>query len=338
MDLIYRRRNRDMTIDSGYLAHFKADFDVTTDTDNQTNDFEITMVLPTAYEDLLWVENEVDCIIFVEGTEWGGEIKGSVINIEENTITYTGRTWRGTLDQYIIEPPAGEDYKIVSGNLAPILRDLPMNPYIQVENTSYSTGTFQFDRYISTYDGVDDLLKNVNLDLRANYSFSESTLRCSMNVAMARDLRSLIEVSQDYNNKIKLRITRDGNTPKHLICLGKGELHEREVINLYADDNWNISQTPIIGAYPVDVYDISNTETLLADGFKKYTEIIGNHKQIDVTIDDLEVRLGDIIGARDHLTGEYVSAEISKIVWRVENFGTHQFEDFEYETKVRLRN
>ena len=327
-----------MTIDSGYLAHFKADFDITTDIDNQTNDFEIETILPTTYEELLWVENEVSCIVFVEGTEWGGEIKGSVINIEENTITYTGRTWRGTLDQYIIEPPTGEDYKIVSGNLAPILRGLPMNPHIQVEDTSYTTGTFQFNRYITTYQGTYDLLKNVDLDLRSSFSFNESLLKASMELSMARDLRSLIEVSQDYNNKIRLRITRDGNTPRHLICLGRGELHEREVIHLYADDNWTISQTPIVGAYPVDVYDISNSDDLLADGIKRYTELIGNHKQIDVTIDDLEVRLGDIIGARDHLTGEYVSAEISRIIWRVENNGTHQIEDFEYETKVRLRN
>ena len=337
MDLIYRRTNRDLTIDSGYLAHFKADFDITTDLDNQTNDFQIVTILPTKYEDLLWVENEVSSIVFVEGTEWGGEIKGSIIDIEENTITYTGRTWRGTLAQYIIEPPAGEDYKIVSGNLATILRDLPMNPRIEVENTSYTTGTYQFNRYITTFEGTDSLLKNVNLDLRSNFAFHETDLKVSMVLAMARDLRDLIEVSQDYNNKIRLRITRDGNTPKHLICLGQGELHEREVIHLYADNNWDISQTPIIGAYPVDVYDFSSTEHLLADSIKKYTELIGNHKQIDVTIDDLDVRLGDIIGAKDHLTGEYVSAEISKIVWRVENFGTHQFENFEYETKVRLR-
>lgn len=338
MDLIYRRTNRDMTIDSGYLAHFKADFDITTDIDNQTNDFEIEMILPTEYEDLLWVENEVSCIVFVEGTEWGGEIKGSVIDIEENTITYTGRTWRGTLDQYIIEPPAGQDYRIVSGNIATILRTLPMNPIINVENTSYSTGTYQFNRYITTFEGVDGLLKNVNLDLRSTFAFNESLLQVKMGTSLARDLRSLIEVSQDYNNKIRLRITRDGNTPKHLICLGRGELKDREVIHLYADDDWTISQTPIVGAYPVETYDFSSTTTLLAEGMKKYTELIGNHKQIDVTIDDLDVRLGDIIGARDHLTGEYVSAEISKIVWRVENYGTHQFEDFEYETKVRLRN
>lgn len=326
-----------MTIDSGYLAHFKADFDITTDIDNQTNDFEITMVLPDTYEELLWVENEVSCIVFVEGTEWGGEIRGSVINIEENTITYTGRTWRGTLDQYIIEPPTGEDYKIVSGNLATILDDLPMNPSVEIEPTLYTTSTFQFNRYITTYSGVNDLLKNVDLDLRYNMFFREVDLKAHLELAPARDLRDLIEVSQDYNNKIRLRITRDGNTPKHLICLGRGELHEREVIHLYADDNWTISQTPIVGAYPVDVYDISNSDDLLADGIKRYTELIGNHKQIDVTIDDLEVRLGDIIGARDHLTGEYVSAEISRIIWRAENFGTHQTEDFEYETKVRLR-
>ena len=337
MDLIYRRTNRDMTIDSGYLAHFKADFDITTDLTNDTNDFEIETVLPKDYSELLWAENEISCIVFVEGTEYGGEISGSIIDIENNTITYTGRTWRGTLSQYIIEPPAGQDYRIVSGNIGTILRSLPMSSFITVENTSYSTGAYQFERYVDENEGVTNLLKNVNLDLRATFAFTEDTLRAHLNVEMARDLRNIIEVSQDYNSKIRLRITRDGHTPKHLICLGQGELHERQVIHLYADDDWDISQTPIVGAYPVQTYDFSGSQDLLADGIKHYTELIGNHRQIDVTIDDLDVRLSDIIGARDHLTGEYVSAEISRIIWRAENFGTYQIESFEYETKVRLK-
>lgn len=339
MDLIYRRTDGLGNIESGYLSHFKADFDISTNVDNNTNDFEITTVLPTNYDELLWVEDEVSCIVFVEGTEYGGEISGTVYDIAENTITYTGRTWRGTAEEWIIEPPAGEDYKIVSGNLATILRDLPKNSYVNVENTSYTTTPYQFNRYIDVFTGMDGLLKNVNLDLRSNYSFTESTVKANLTLAMARDLRSLIEVSQDYNNKIRLKITRDGNTPQHLICLGSGELHEREVIHLYAGpyNDWTITQTPKVGAYPVAVYDFSSSEDLLTDGIKHYTEVIGNHKQIAVTIDDLDVRLSDIIGARDHLTGEYVSAEISRIVWRCENFGHYQIEDFEYETKVRLR-
>lgn len=338
MDLIYIR-TRDGAQESGYLSHYEIDFDITNDTEQVTNDFALKMILPKSEEDLLYIENEVETIIFDEGTEFGGSISGTDINIADNTITYTGRTWRGTLDQYIIEPPAGQDYRIVSGNLATILRNLPHSPYIEYEDTSYSIGSFQFDRYVRLFKGAmklitasDDMLR---LSIEFNQTEGEYTGVAKASFTLARDLSSLVEVSQDYSDKVKLSIKRDGNTPKRLICLGKGELHEREVINLYADDDWNISRTSIPGAHPVDTYDFSSSDDLLNDGIKHYKELIGNHKQIDVSISDLDVRLGDIISARDHLTGENVQAEITTIIRKCVDYGEYQNETYEYKTKVR---
>lgn len=338
MDLIYVKTDQNGVQTSGYLSNYEATFDVSTDLDYITNNFELTMVLPTTADELLWAENEISTIIYVDGTEYGGEISGSVIDIAENTITYTGRTWRGTLDQQIIEPPAGQDYRIVSGNLATSMRTLPLGPFISVEDTSYSGNTYQFERYVTTLNGATNLLTAANPDLRMaiNWESNGYSGTAKLSIVPTRDLRSIVEVSQDYNDKIQLRITRDGNTPKELICLGSGELHDREVIKLYADDNWNISTTPIPGAYPVEVYDFSSSENLLADGRKHYLELIHNHEQIEVSINDLDIRLSDIIGAKDILTGEFVSAEITSIVWRCSDYGDYQEEDFEYRTRVLL--
>ena len=340
MDLIYIRKFEDGSFDSGLLTNYESDFDISTDTEYVTNDFALKMSLPSDAEGLLFAENQISSIIFVDGTEYGGIISGSSIDIAENTITYTGRTWRGTLDQYIIEPPAGQDYRIVSGNLAESLRTLPMHPYMDIADTEYSGGSFQFDRYITTFIGATKLLTaadaSLRLEIRFDQTDGEYAGRITATITPTRDLSSLIEVSQDYNDKIQLTITRDGNTPKHLICLGKGELKDREVIHLYADDDWNVSQTAIEGAYPVATYDFSSSETLLADGLKHYAELISNHEQIDVSISDIEVRLGDIISARDHLTGENVQAEITKIIYHCEDNGTYQRERYEYKTKVRI--
>lgn len=338
MDLIYVKTDQNGVQTSGYLSNYEATFDVSTDLDYITNNFGLTMVLPTTADELLWAENEISTIIYVDGTEYGGEISGSVIDIAENTITYTGRTWRGTLDQQIIEPPAGQDYRIVSGNLATSMRTLPLGPFISVEDTSYSGNTYQFERYVTTLNGATNLLTAANPDLRMAIEWESNGYSgtAKLSIVPTRDLRSIVEVSQDYNDKIQLRITRDGNTPKELICLGSGELHDREVIKLYADDNWNISTTPITGAYPVEVYDFSSSENLLADGRKHYLELIHNHEQIEVSINDLDIRLSDIIGAKDILTGEFVSAEITSIVWRCSDYGDYQEEDFEYRTRVLL--
>ena len=338
MELIYIRTNENGTIDSGYLTNFDAVFTVSTDVDYVTNKFEVTVPLPENHDDLLWTENGIYSLLFVEGTEYGGVIEGSTINIQENTLTYTGRTWRGHLDQWIVEPPAGQDYLIVSGNLADSLRLLPMGGYIAVQNTAYTGSSFQFDRYCTTFEGATKLLTAAQANLRMSIEFESAgtTGTAKLSIVPTRDLTSLVEVSQDYNDQINLKITRDGNTPKHLICLGQGELKDREVIHLYADDDWNISQTPIAGAHPVAVYDFSASEALLADGTKHYKELIHNHEQIEVTINDLDIRLSDVIAAKDILTGEEVSAEITSITWRAENHGDYQSESYEYQTRVLL--
>lgn len=339
MDLIYIR-NRNGTYDSGYLHHYEVDFDVTSDLENTTNDFELKMPLPKDANDLYWLENQISSFIYVEGTEYGGEILGSTIDLEGNTVSYTGRTWRGTLDQYVIEPPAGQDYRIVSGNLATILNDLPKNDKLTYAPTLYTIGSFQFDRYIKVFEGATKLLSACDNDLRLVFSFEQTANQytgvITAEIAPKRDLTDLVEVSQDYNDKVQLKITHDSQTPRHLICLGQGELHARQVVHLYADEDWNVSTTPIAGSYPVEIYDYSSSTSLEADGRKKFAEYIGNHEQIDVSIDDLDVQLGDIIAAKDNITGETVTAEITKIVYKCTDYGTYQQESYEYQTKVRI--
>jgi hypothetical protein len=338
MDLIYVRTDENGVQTSGYLSHYEGAFEVSTDSDYVTNNFELTMELPTTKDGLLWAENEISCFVYVEGTEYGGEISGSEIDIAQNTIKYTGRTWRGCLSQWIIEPPAGQDYLIVSGNLADSLRLLPMGDWIEVANTSYTGGAYQFNRYIPTFEGATNLLTAAQSNLRMAFNFESDGYggKAILNIIEARDRRNEIEVSQDYNDKIQLKIVRDGNTPRHIICLGQGELRERQVIHLYADDDWNVSQTPIAGAYPVEIYDNSSTEDLLGDGIKNFKELIHNHEQIEININDLDIQLSDIIGGKDVLTNETVSAEITTIVWRVSNYGSYQSEEFEYKTRVLL--
>lgn len=338
MDLIYSRTDASGVQTSGYLLNYEGAFEVSNDLDYVTNNFTITMELPTSKDGLLWVENEVSSIVYVEGTEYGGEIMGSQVDIASNTITYTGRTWRGCLAQWIIEPPTGQDYLVVSGNLADSLRLLPMGEYIEVMDTSYSGGTYQFNRYVTTFEGASNLLTAAKSDLRIKLSFVPDGYsgKAQLEIVEARDRRNEIEVSQDYNDQIQLKITKDNNTPRHIICLGAGELKDREVLHLYADEDWNITTTPIAGAYPVEIYEYTSTGTLEADGRKHFLELIHNHEQIEVNINDLDINLSDIIGGKDVLTGETVSAEITTILWRVQNFGDYQAEEYEYKTRVLL--
>ena len=338
MDLMYIRHDSEGNLlDAGYLTRFDVAFDITTDLEYLTNEFKLTTALPDKAEDLLWSENGNQTMIFVEGTEYGGIISGSKTNLEANEITYSGWTWRGMLQNYIIEPPSGEAYLTVSGNLADIINALPIPSYIEVAQTAYTTAGYTFGRYVTTYKGITQLLASVDPDLRISLSF-EADLdsgTATLRIIEARDLRNQIELSQDYG-KIDLQITYDSTTPRHLICLGRGELEEREVIHLYADDNWNVTQTPIPDAYPTEKYDYSSSENLLADGTKHFEELIANHQQIEVSIVGLGIQLSDIIAAKDNLTGESVEAEITSIIYRCSDRGTYQTETLEYKTKTLM--
>lgn len=338
MELIYIKTDDDGVVTSGYLSNYEATFVVSSDVDYVTNTFEIDMILPEKYEDLFWSENGISTIVFVEGTEFGGEISGSVIDIEANTITYTGRTWRGTMSQYIVEPPAGQDYLVVSGNLKDSLDLLDWNSHVQIASTTYTGTTYQFNRYVTVFEGASSLLTAAQSNLRMAIAFESNgtTGTATLTIQPTRDLTNLVEVSQDYNDQISLKITRDGNTPKRLICLGQGELKDRQVINLYADDDWNVSTTAIPGAYPVEVYDNNGSTALQADGTKHFKELIHNHQQIEVTINDIDVQLGDVISAKDVLTGQLVSAEITSITWHCSNNGEYQSESYEYRTEVLM--
>lgn len=341
MELIYRR-TEGLNVREGYLRRFDADFEITTDADNPTNDFEITMELPKSTDDLLYIENEVSTIVYVDGTEWGGIISGSEIDVANNTVTYSGWTWRGLLQLYIIEPPSGQDYRMVSANtnLKTALNALPMHPMIALQNTSYTSGTsqFQYNRYITVHEGATSLLTHANASYRMKFAFDEDTLKAKLTIGTTTDRTNLIEISQDYDDKVRLSISRDGNTPKHLICLGQGELKDRQVIHLYADNDWNVSQTAISGAYPVDTYDYSGSDALLTDGTKHYKELIENHTSVEVAVDGIDLNLGDIIAAREILTGEYATAEITKIIWKCTDNGTYKIESFDYSTKLKTHS
>lgn len=338
MELMYAKQNMETgKTEVGLLRNYDADFEIGVD----ENSFTIKKPLRTEKE-LLYIENRISTVVYVEGTEFGGKITGSTLDIGGGTVEYTGKTWRGMLEQFIIEPPKGEDYRIVSAgaNLKDVIDSLPHPPEIVYQPCGYTLPRqFQFDRYIKTSEGVTKLMADVDstLHLRISYDLEPQAAlgKCTTYIEPRRDLRDKINFSQDYSNNIDLMITHDGSTPKRLICLGKGDLKDREVLNLYADANWNITLQEIAGAFPVEIYDYSSTENLEADGMKHYQEIINAHEKIEVNINNMDIKLDDLVGARDNITGESVEAEITGIVWKRTDYGDYVTETWEYKTKAR---
>ena len=267
-------------------------------------------------------------IFYIKNTEFGGIIGRKKVNTAEDTISIYGRTWRGKLDKKIIRPPDGQDYRKVSGELNTVLNTLvteQFNDYFVVSqaDTGVTVTNYQFDRYCTLLAGVTKMLKSVGYKLHIEYVQQERGQPgyVELSAVPIVDYSEQIELSQDSRLNFTFDETKNG--VNHLVCLGKGELQDRQVIDLYVGQNGSIGTTQYYtGIQEVaEVYENTSTETeeLEEKGREKLQELMNSTSfSMDVEALDMEVEIGDIIGGRDYTTGMYAAKPIAKKIYKVE--------------------
>ena len=268
-------------------------------------------------------------VFYVRNTEYGGIIGEVDTNTAEDTISLLGMTWRGMLDKKIICPPTGSDYKTVSGELNLILNDLVAEHFddyfvvLQVD-TGVSVTNYQFDRYCTLLAGINKMLKSVGYRLKIRYMQQERGQPgyVELSAVPIVDYSEQIELSQDSQLNFTFKNCRNG--VNHLICLGKGELQDRQVIDLYVQEDGSIgSEQYYTGVREVAAtYEDTSSETdeLEEKGREKLQELMNNTSfSMDVETLNMDVAIGDIIGGRDYLTGLYAKKPIAKKIYKVED-------------------
>lgn len=277
-----------------------------------------------------WEKIEDRSRIYIPGTEYGGIYRRTESKTKIGTIGAGGYTWRGMLQNKILQPPAGADYAADSGELNAIIgaRVSAAFPGLFI-GSSDSTGvtvSYQYNRYVTLYDGLKSMLKSVGYKIKITYDQE----RCAV-VAEAVpivDYSDEIEYSSDMNANYDM--VRDLTGVNHLICLGSGELRDRTVVHLYVDANGNVSTTQtFFGADEISkTYDYAGASRadLIQSGtdqLKQYANKTSFRIELDSNKD---VEIGDIVGGRDYISGIKMTAPItSKIVkWR------NGFEETEY--------
>lgn len=266
-------------------------------------------------------------IFYIKNTEFGGIISRKKINTAEDTISLYGRTWRGKLDKKIIRPPAGQDYRKVSGELNAVLNTLvteQFNDYFVVSqnDTGVIVTNYQFDRYCTLSAGIVKMLKSVGYKLHIEYIQQERGQPgyVELSAVPIVDYSEQIELSQDSRLNFTFDETKNG--VNHLICLGKGELQDRQVIDLYVGRNGSIGKTQYYtGIQEVaETYEDTSAESdeLEERGREKLQELMNSTKfSMDVESLGMEVEIGDIIGGRDYVTGMYAAKPIEKKIYKV---------------------
>lgn len=255
--------------------------------------------------------------LYCEGTEYGGVIDNIESNTDADEVTYSGRTWHGVLNSKVLEPDVGEGYLILNGEANQILSHLidrmGLSNLFSVPSidSGISISNYKMNRYIRGYDGIRKMLKTFGAKLNIVYKNGIVNLTTAPLVDYSKN-------DQFDTDQISLRILKKGNPINHMICLGKGELVEREVIHLYTDKYGNICpDKTITGIEEVcEIYENSNAETsddLREGGIDKINESWNSDEiECEFNAGDESYDVGDIVGAKDNVTGVEVVIPVTK--------------------------
>ena len=297
--------------DEGVLRDYA--FDLAYGTDE--NDFELTLAGNQRCE--------TGSLVYIDGTEYGGIVDGVRVVTRSNELTYFGRTWHGVLASKIIEPDSGEDYLIVSGEVNKVIRKLVTRAglselfTVSALDSGLTISNYQIERYVDTYTAIMKMLSKVSGKL--NFTFRQGKV-----VLSACPVVDYSEDEQFDTSQVEMELEVK-SAVNHLICLGKGELAERQVVHLYTDGQGNISETQLL--FGLDeitaVYDYSNVESLEAlieSGKQKLAEYaVTDIVRMDFDAEKFIYDIGDIVGAADVITDISAKEKIVKKIVTIKN-------------------
>lgn len=303
MDLIYTNKDWE---DEGVLKDYA--FDLAFGADE--NDFEVVIV-----------DDNHCCaagsMLYIEGTEYGGIVDGIKVVTKDNALTYMGRTWHGVLESKIIEPDSGEDYLVLNGEanavIGTILSRVGLGGLFSAsaEDSGLTITNYAMNRYVAAYTGIKKMLSEVSGKLCFDFNRGKVVLSARKAVDYSKD--------EEFNSdQVEMEIEKYYNRTNHLICLGKGDLADRQVVHLYVDADGNISTTQtFFGLEEIAaVYDYSNAESLeeLTKGGIEKLEEYAPKDAVNMNFDSEKTvyDIGDIVGASENKTGIFATEKITK--------------------------
>lgn len=267
-------------------------------------------------------------LIYILGTEYGGIIGEVLTDTTLDYVELKGLSWRGRLAKKIIGPPAGSDYKTVSGELHTIMKELIEPEFdglfvVSQEDTGVTVSNYQFGRYCTLLDGLNKMLKSKWYRLKLSFQREQNEPGyLYIEAVPITDFSNQIELSRDCRLNYTMDDKRDG--VNHLIVTGKGELQDRNILHLYVQENGEIgTEQYYTGIQEVaEVYENTSTETdeLMSAAEDRLRSLAGKKTfRMDVAKLGLDVGIGDIVGGRDYLTGMYMAKPVENIVYEIVN-------------------
>lgn len=306
--------------DKGYLEHCGVNFNV-----GQDNDFEVKIQNKLFRDD----RHRKNCRIYAENTEYGGLIRNINPVTEDHIVKLSGPSWRGLLNQKAINPESntyitlkGEANRVLSGfivkfGLSEIFTVSNQNSGIELD--------YKVPLQSMLYDAFSAALEEVGARLDIKYKLGDPNEKgyVLLTAKPVEDHSETIEISEDGN--VKLNILDYQNGVNHLICYGKGELSARQRVDLYAWPDGSIQKTAHYTAIDLveQYYENTSSETLQdleKEGRKKLLDLM-NYKQLRISVSDMDLELGDVVGGRERITGIYMTSPVVRKIVTVSGKG-----------------
>lgn len=313
MDILFANSNREDTAFAPLSLY--ADIDI-----GKENDYVLTIPI-SEYDSSIYVTGGY---FYVVGEEYGGKLDDPTVDTASGSISFEGDTFRGMLNQRYVEPPAGQDYLVLTGELNSLINQLVNSQFgdmfhVSTEDTG-KTVTCQLNRYCSVLEGINQILSLAGYTLRIEAVAGEQ-FYILLSAIPTRDLSEEIEISQDYNfNFVIKKITRKYD---YMLALGSGDLKDRTVLRLHRKSDGTIEQ---VTSFPKDVlvykYDYSSAESvenLIEEATKQFDEINATDSQELKASNDLNLKIGDIVAGRDYITGTYISQSVTRLIVKYSN-------------------
>lgn len=318
MDFIYTGND---LVDIDYLdRQMELDMEIGSYLSSSRNDFELTV--PYSVWNSKFNEGS---IIYDndETSEYGGRIQGITSDTANESVTLYGYTWRGLISKKYVVPPSGQAYYQARGDANDFLRAIMDDQFdgLIIGSTELCGVEVNRDlRYVNMLEAIEKTLADVGLKLKITFDIQNKCAVCS--AAPIVNYSNDTELNNDYGYNLVAKAIKNGYN--HVICLGQGELTERTVMNLYRLSNGNITQNEneaiADGNAGINrrtmLYDYSSVESedeLLQGGIDQLNE---NQDTNTLEISNVEnVDIGDIVGAKDRITGIYMQKQIiSKVL------------------------
>lgn len=300
--------------------------------DIRKNDFELQM------SERQWNKNKItlDDWLYIPNTEWGGVVEG--IEHTSGVVKLTGLTFRGRLaKKYIMPEPIDKktnswknrvnDYidlnldanryleKLYFLNYSTFDQYAIIDPFVMFDSATAGVMIKDSVRFDSFLERITRILSEHDMRLQTKHfyhDYADPKLLCEISAVPIVDYSSTTFINEDYDIEISSKLD-NSNRREFCICLGRGEMKERDIYILYKDLAGNIRTGEPFMEIPdflsnTIVYDNANAENvdeLIEGGKKRLQEEYNEVRSIEFEIknDDFEFFLGDKIGGSDAVTG-----------------------------------